>query len=159
MDPKCRNRYQLDRNTKMPYSSEEVSPFPSRANENGKAFLMNRYKNLQRLLEEEDVEFLESFGLADEARKLRSGRRRIYLGYVRALSRYAQRCQRERLMSGYDQFSDIMQWHFRINGYLVAMRFCAVLHQMHVQSAVRLAGSCLQQLEASLHPVTAMAAA
>ena len=120
---------------------------------------MNRYKNLQRLLEEEDVEFLESFGLAEEARKLRSGRRKIYLGYVRALSRYAQRCQRERLMSGYDQFSDIMEWSLRVNGYLTAMRFCAVLHQMHVQSAVRLAGNCLQQLEASLQPQPAPAAA
>ncbi len=120
---------------------------------------MNRYKNLQRLLDEEDVEFLESFGMTEEARRLRSGRRRIYLDYVRALSRYAQRCQRERLMSGYDQFSDIMQWHFRVNGYLAAMRFCAVLHQMRVQSAVRLAGSCLERLETSLHPITATAAA
>ena len=120
---------------------------------------MNRYKNLQRLLDEEDVEFLESFGLADEARKLRSGRRAIYLGYVRALSRYAQRCQRERLMSGHDQFSEIMQWRFRVTGYLAAMRFCGVLHQIHVQSAVRLAGSCLQQLETSLIPVTVPSAA
>ncbi len=121
-------------------------------------FFVNRYANIQRLLDEGDVEYLSSFGLADDARRLRQNHRRIYLGYVRALSRYAQRCQRERLMSGFDDFRDVMMWRFRVSGYLATMRFCAVLHLMYVPTAVRLAESCLHQLEASLRPAPLPAA-
>jgi hypothetical protein len=120
---------------------------------------MNRYTNIPRLLDEADVQFLQSFGLAEEARKLRRGRRRIYLSYVDALSRYAQRCQRERLLSGYDDFGEIVRWRIRVSGCLMGMRLCATLHRMHVQSTVAMAGSFLKQLDEALNPLPAPSAA